>query len=224
MSSNGLVDDESDNAQCKIDKQLVTKYSKLDLENALRDISKGKTIYAASQEYGVPETTLRRQKKGNVSERGGAKPLISNENEEKLASWIIECNEMGDSRTKGELLIAASEILRQERGSKDIQHLSKGWLHGFLQRHPTISFRTPQTVSKASSKVTEEDIRRYHDGVKIWLEKNNLMHLTTDPSRWINSDETGMEMNMKPSRVLAKKGSKNVSVWNQLSRKNESRQ
>ncbi|XP_029708121.2 uncharacterized protein LOC115254647 [Aedes albopictus] len=79
-----------------------------------------------------------------------------------------------------------------------------------MRRHPQLSFRTPEAVSSASAKVTEQDIRKWFRTVKDYLIENNLMDVLEDPSRILNGDETGFRMDSSPKKVLATKGAKNV--------------
>lgn len=88
--------------QYEIDSSSKTnpKYTKEDLQNSLREVSEGSSIYAASKKHNVPETTLRDRHRGVSSDKLGRKALFENETEKKLSDWIIECAVMGDPRTK----------------------------------------------------------------------------------------------------------------------------
>lgn len=186
------------------------KYSEENLLSAIRKVSEGSSKYAAAKEYGVPVSTLNGRLKGVPPIRAGPQPLLSLETERKLANWIIECAEMGDPKTKDEVLTASTELCKVENKPTKNDLLSRGWLKGFLKRNPKVTFRTPQAVTRASASVSEDDIRRFFTHFYDWVKKENLLHCLTDPSRFINSDETGFDLNPSPRHVLAAKGSKNV--------------
>lgn len=88
--------------------------------------------------------------------------------------------------------------------------VGRKWMKGFLRRHNEITFRTPESVSSASAKVTEADIRGWFAKLTSYLEEEELMAATLDPSRVYNGDETSFFLHPKTKAVLASRGSKNV--------------
>ena len=60
---------------------------------------------ALSKAYKVPETTLRDQIKGRVSVSAvvGQKPILTEEEEDKLEEDLIDCCGMGVEKTKKQL-------------------------------------------------------------------------------------------------------------------------
>lgn len=83
-------------------------------------------------------------------------------------------------------------------------------MSGLLRRHSEITLRTPETVSSASAKVSEADIRGWFANLISYLEDNNLMEAALDPTRIYNGDETSFFLHPKTSAVFARRGSKNV--------------
>lgn len=79
-----------------------------------------------------------------------------------------------------------------------------------MNRHSSISLRTPEFVTNASAKVTPSDIKSWFSKVELYLEKENLREILNDPSRIINGDETSFQLNPKTKAVLALRGSRNV--------------
>ena len=141
----------------------------------------------------------------------GRSTFLDREREHRLAEWVKDCASKGDPRTKDELLYTASELSKNVSGKPDLfkgKSPSKFWLTGFLLRHPTVTFRKSQLVTRASANVTAEDILKYHASVKDFLISNNFDKLP--PSSFGNCDETGVELNPQPRKVLAAVGSKNV--------------
>lgn len=88
--------------------------------------------------------------------------------------------------------------------------VGRKWMKGFLRRHREITFRTPETVSSASAKVKEADIRGWFANLKSYLEENCLMAAALDPTRIYNGDETSFFLHPQTKTVLASRGSKNV--------------
>jgi hypothetical protein len=141
----------------------------------------------------------------------GGIPVLSVEKENLLTEWLIKCSEIGDPRTRDELLSAAGNFV-DENNQKIFKNgtPTSSWLQGFMKRNPTVAFRTPSAVSRASANVSPAEIVGFIDGVKTYLEKKNLLHLLDNPSAWGNSDETGIDLNPAPTKVLAAKGGRNV--------------
>lgn len=81
-----------------------------------------------------------------------------------------------------------------------------------MNRHKELALRKPESVSLASAKVSEKDIRNWFNTVRNYLMDNNLHSILDDPSRILNGDETGFCLNPVAKKVLASKGKKNVSV------------
>lgn len=185
-----------------------TKYSDDVLKAAIESVREGSTIRAAAKQFSIPATTLSDKIKGKHLMKSGIKPILSVDVEAKIAEWIIYCAKKGDPRTKKEVIDVASTYLMRETGR--LEPLSDGWFDNFMRRHSKISTRTPQLVTRSSANVTEDDVRRFHKSFCDWLEEEGFTHLALDPTRWLNADETGFELNPKPKRVLAEKAQKDV--------------
>lgn len=177
------------------------------MKNSLEEISSGTSIYATSKKYKVPESTLKSRFKFERRDQTGRKPLLEFETETRLANWIIENAAIGDPKTKEEVLTAAAELSNLDKTQTKKNLLSNGWLTRFLKRNPKVSFRTPQAVTRSSA---NGDIRRFFTNFHSWVTKENLLHCLDDPSRFLNSDETGFDLNPVSRRVLAGKGARNV--------------
>lgn len=178
----------------------LKKYSLSDVTQALVDISTGSSVRAAAKMYNIPKSTLYHHHKiRNCKLVRKSQTIINLKDEAKLVTWIQRCAKVGDPRTRYQVKKAANSIL-MKRGIVREKPLTDGWLKSFMQRHPDISLRTPQLVTKSSACVTEQDIRRFFSYFHAYLEEKNYMHLTLDPTRWLNSDETGFDLNPVPKK------------------------
>lgn len=77
-------------------------------------------------------------------------------------------------------------------------------------RHPTVVMRTPESVTTASARVSEADIRKWFVDILDWFDKEGMKDILLDPSRVFNGDETSFYLHPKTRTVLAEKGSRNV--------------
>lgn len=79
-----------------------------------------------------------------------------------------------------------------------------------LRRNPDIIIRKSEGVSIARAQgMSRALVQRYFDLLENILSECNLHN---KPSNVFNVDETGLQLNNKPSHVLAGKGSKNVTT------------
>ena len=186
------------------------KYQQETLIQALNEIKTKKlSVYAAAKKYAIPASTLS-DRLSNDLKKSGRDQTLTREVEKNLAEWLIKCSVIGDPRTSAELIDAAGKLAAVTGKPFKNEKPSAKWLKGFLKRNPNISFRTPSTVSRASANVTPDDIINFIVGVHSYLENIGKLHLLDDPTAWGNSDETGIDLNPVPGKVLAEKGGKNV--------------
>ncbi|KAK9745716.1 hypothetical protein QE152_g6726 [Popillia japonica] len=81
------------------------------------------------------------------------------------------------------------------------------WLNGFIRRNKNLSLRKSELLSLARAHVmNRKDIEEYFSTLLKVL-SNNLLD---KPGRIYNMDESGLQVNNKPGKVVATKGSKDV--------------
>lgn len=75
-----------------------------------------------------------------------------------------------------------------------------------MQKHPRLSLRKPEGLSKGSAEVTTANIEAFMCGIKSYIEEKGLAEfLKSHPENVINMDETSFELNAKPDKVLTYK-------------------
>ena len=84
----------------------------------------------------------------------------------------------------------------------------RGWYEGFMACHVILTLRTPQPLSYARTVCANKEI------IDFFLPKLGAafgqMNLIAKPSQIFNSDETGVTIVHKPSKVVAHIGQRNV--------------
>jgi len=189
------------------------------LEEALKKVSDNKlTIYAASKKYDIPESTisfrLKKKQKEDDLKKAGRGSVLTESEESQLADWLIISSELGDPKSKDDLIHAAADIRNLRSASSSPQFKNglptKFWVNMFLKRNPRISIRTPESISRAAAMVPASRIERFFETFQRFLEKENLAHVLNRPDAFYNIDETNFELNPTLKRVLAKKGAKTV--------------
>lgn len=207
---------ESISKKSKIKGREMHSYTEEDLQRAVQDVREhNSSVYSVAKKFKNPIRTLAYRVKGKSSSQHGHSSVLPAEVEKELAEWILRCANVGDPRTKQELLIAASELAllspdESRHFKNDLPSLH--WLKGFMKRHPQLSFRTPSTVSKASANVSRSDILNFfRTFIKFLCVKFlNLMSVFENLLQVANGDESGFELNPIRSKVLAASGSQHV--------------
>ncbi len=208
-------------------------YTKDDLEFALVKIKNGMSIKMASRTFKIPRGTrqnrIHNRTKKSVN-RSGPAPVLTVEEEKSIVDWIEENMKRGFPKRYGDMIFAVKEFLDKcprpnpfkgknivkyytERSQK-IQEVEvvldnlpgRSWYNSFLHRNPKISLRQPESVTDASSKVSESDIRRWFKQIEDYCVENECEEALKDPTRIYNADETGFQLCPKTGKVLAIKG------------------
>ncbi|XP_055536282.1 uncharacterized protein LOC129724971 [Wyeomyia smithii] len=177
-------------------------------------LSKKKSLYAACKAYGIPQSTVRYRLSGKWTRKARKRPptVLTGDEEQKLVQYLKTMEKKGFPVVKELLLHKVKTFFGTNSRPNPFTNNVPGrkWLEGFLRRRREITFRTPETVSSASSKVKEADIRGWFTNVTSYLEEINLMSAASDATRIHNGDETSFYLHPQTKAVLASRGTKNV--------------
>ena len=81
---------------------------------------------------------------------------------------------------------------------------SDAWVRSFLERHPSLSLRTPHPLENSRAEVNQSQIDHYYKLLEHTLQ---TLGVENDPSRLYNLDETGFSgKEHSRDKVLAPKG------------------
>lgn len=124
--------------------------------------------------------------------------------EEELASFLIQVAKIGYPRTKNQVLAMVQRIIENKQIKTVV---TNGWFERFKQRHPQLTLKSAVPLSYARAKVANFDIfTRYLDMLEETLETNGILN---HPTHIFNCDETGMPLNPSCLKIVDKLGSKN---------------
>ncbi|KAF9802935.1 hypothetical protein SFRURICE_015532 [Spodoptera frugiperda] len=190
-------------------------YTTEQMAKAIEEVRKGEKISVAATRYGVPRITLHNKITGKspVDCNLGPATVLSHEEENILVRWVCFMAAKHFPVTKEQLLDSVQKIISEKKLDScpfTNNRPGKKWYSLFLKRHPDLSERTAQNLSKAREEVTEDDILRWFDVIKSYLENKGLLEVINDPERIFNSDESAFYLQPKAGRVLVRKGEKNV--------------
>lgn len=88
--------------------------------------------------------------------------------------------------------------------------LGEKWFTLFMQRHPDLSERKPEKLSKIRADVSEQNVREWFKEVSTYLESIDCSDVLKDPKRIFNLDESAFWICPKTVKVICGNGKKNV--------------
>ena len=182
------------------------------MEAAMRAVYDGEMgVNQASREYGVPTTTLR----DRISERVthgtpmGARSYLNQHEEETLEDFLLTTSSIGFGKTRAHVMMYA-EMVAKEKNLLRKHHITGRWFDGFCKRHPDLSLRKGDSMGAVRFRCTNsEAIQNYYKLLQTTLTEHNF---SGEPWRIYNVDETGMPLDPRKPRVVAKLGTKKVRV------------
>ena len=117
----------------------------------------------AARTYNVPASILKDRLSGRVKlgTNPGPAPYLTISEEDELAAFLIQLSEMGLGKTKREVLVIVQRVLEKKGRSTD-SFKGEGWWLRFMQRYPTLSLRSADSLSRVrANALTEENMKSY---------------------------------------------------------------
>lgn len=172
---------------------------------ALADIStnKGISLRDVVKKYNVPKSTLNDKARGArpSARRMGPKTLLSSEMENKIVKCLFTLADAGFPITKQQLIDNVTNLMSQ-RADSPFKNGRPGetWFQLFCARHPTITMRVAQNISRVRAGVTEANLRKWFEDTRKICENNNCTEALFDPKRVYNLDGTAFFLSLKLAR------------------------
>jgi hypothetical protein len=140
------------------------KYTKDDVQMALQEVVKGKSVRRAGLDWGVPRTTLQERIDGRVSQREAQAPSqrLSTVQEQRLTDWVLVQEALGLSPTHTQVRSFAGRILAARQ---DATPLGKRWMAGFLRRNPILKTQKQLRIDSARVNGATTSV------LKAWFQK-----------------------------------------------------
>ncbi|XP_060606285.1 uncharacterized protein LOC132758607 [Ruditapes philippinarum] len=181
-------------------------YDRSNLQRAFEATQKGISAYRAAKMYSVPPTTLWDRISGRVkaTARVGHETIFTQEEEQKLYNHITYMAEIGYGYNKMSLQYLAKDYAdslgKVVRADKS---LSDNWFYGFTKRWPDLKTVKAQKLSIARAKsASRETLNKYYEELETVLISNNIKD---KPNKIFNIDETGVNTEHSPPKVICKK-------------------
>lgn len=191
------------------------KCTKEQMAKAIEEVRKGEKISTAATSYGVSRITLHNKITGRspIDRNPGPTTVLTHEEEQLLVRWIIFMSGKHFPVTKEQLLDSVQKIITDKKSDScpfTNNRPGKKWYSSFLKRHPDLSERAAQNLSKAREDVTEEDTLSWFEVINAYIENKDLRVAINDPNRIFNANESAFYLQPKAGRVIVRKGEKNV--------------
>lgn len=143
-----------------------------------------------------------------------SRSVFTAEQEKELVKYILKCSSIYFGLLPGEVRKLAYECsVRFSLGNIPPSWLKnreagEDWFTGFIKRNPVLSIRTPEATSAGrASAFNKHNVDEFFTKLGDILLKYKL-----SPSRIWNLDETGVTTVLKPKKIVAQKGAKQVGA------------
>lgn len=190
------------------------EYGEEALKEAMQKVISGEMgINKASRSYGIPSRTLRRHLQSGKSKiLLGRIPELGIEHEKRLVRHIKCLEKSGfapDATSLKQMAYSFAEKLNiNHRFSRETKSAGNDWLRGFLRRNKELTIRKSEGLSLARAQgMNRDDVGQFFNLLLQILTENDLLD---KPGKIYNVDETGIQINNKPGKVIASKGAKDI--------------
>ncbi|XP_046662227.1 uncharacterized protein LOC124370172 [Homalodisca vitripennis] len=192
------------------------EWEKTNMDTAFTEVKEGRmTCLGAARTYNVPEATLRRRLKKNVSDmpvHGGRYREVFNEEQlQDLHNYLTVMDQMFFGMTKlqcRKLVFEYAEHLGISHPfNKETKMAGEDWLATFMKKH-NFSMRKPEATSVARAMgFNKPSVDKFFSILKEVREKHNF-----PAANIYNADESGLStVPNKLPKVISPKGSRRVS-------------
>lgn len=172
----------------------------------LRDaIRKADIAVRSAPRYSIPAEVV--ETAVSTSRTGTHAQMLTREVEQQLITYIDKCKALAlpvtidHVRHKAKRLYFATHNIPITDKNRHEQ-ASRRWWFRFKKRHPTLTLRSPQLLSRRRAKATQpEIINHFYDLLKLAYDTYRFQ-----PQQVWAMDETGLDNNFKVSKVIAHKG------------------
>lgn len=184
-------------------------------------IKDGRKIKTVAKELDICHMTLYRYVKklrsGVVNITIGYKKVRSvftEEQEDKLGEYLLKCSSIFFGLLPEEVKKLAYECAVKFNAHNippswhENRKAGPDWLTGFLKRNPQLSIRAPESTSASrATSFNKHNVSDFFTKLSTVLDKYKF-----PPSRIYNLDETGVTTVLKPRKIIAKRGIKQVGA------------
>ena len=159
--------------------------------------------------HGVPPSTLKDRLSGRVvhGKKPGPAPYLNSKEEKELSDHLILAARSGFGKTRRDVMNLVEGYMLKQQPSKSV-NLSNGWWYNFKKRNPNLSLRSGDSTSTVRmNAVNPENVNTYFDLLEDLFDQFDFYSY---PETIYNMDETGMPLEPRPPKIVARKGQKKI--------------
>lgn len=187
------------------------------LEKSIKYIDEGGKTREAARKFGIPESTLRDQKKKKKEDRLsstlGRNPIFTKEQETEIADHVMKLAKLFYGVTPIQLRKIAYDFASinniPNNFDTNTKLAGKDWLYLFLKRNPILRLRQPEGTSlNRIRSFNEQEVTLFFTNLENVFKKHSF-----PANRVFNQDESGISIVQKRSaKIYAAKGQKQVGI------------
>lgn len=177
-----------------------------DMEEAIAELKKGKSLRKVAEKYSLSTTTLHRHlKMGKQLKKKGGQTALSTEEEDVIVDRIKICSDWGYPIDSLTLRLLIKDYLKKER--KIVRQFKNNcpgpdFVKSFLKRHKELlSSRMCQNIKRSRAAVSPDTINCYFDELEKELKG-------VPPSNIVNYDETNLCDDPGRKKLIFRRGCK----------------
>ena len=194
------------------------KWLEEDMVQAVKHVTSNPTtsVRKACVLFGVPRSTLRDRLSGRIAmgSKPGRKSVLDQSQESKLLDYAGNRAQLGIGFGKSQFLQYAAQLAKKYGvkfgGKKGLP--SQKWWTLMKRRHASkFAMRQPEGTASVRHQCMEPGkVAKYFLALKGVLDESQLLN---NPDAIWNMDETGLQLDVKPRKVVAKKGTKSLHPY-----------
>lgn len=175
------------------------------MAEAVSEITKGKSTYSVSKEYGIPQSTMKDHSHGKYKgcKTGfGRHTKLDGLMSKSLVNYILYMAERRFPLSRKQIKVIAREDMTVTFRSPQPEP-SKKWLRNILRRHKELAIRTPHPLCKARAALSQETITAYFNLLNKTIQSLGI----NEPSQIYHVDKTGFSGKLSANaKVVVRKG------------------
>ena len=190
-----------------VGKDIYCRYDQTAMSDALEAVKCGMPVRKAAERFGVPLSTLsdRVTGKKSLNVQLGRRTAIPLEVENCMAEKAMDLASKGFGIGRKQMVARAATLCRQMNAKTPFKNgvPGKDWWAGFRRRHPQVVLRKAEKLSTVRSRMLNPvTVGNYM--------KELHSYATFSPTHIWNMDETGINLEHQPTRVIARQGANSV--------------
>ena len=178
------------------------------MQMAVFAVQNGTSQREAAKQYQVPRATLQKMLNGKTSigVKPGKKPLLRPELEKKLVDYAANRASLGIGFGKRQFLEYAGQLAKKHKVHFKRSKPSEKWWQLMKRRNSSMRLRKPEGTAAIRHMCMDRiKVSKYFFALNSLFTEKGLIDC---PHQIWNMDETGLQLEHKPRRVIAQKGAK----------------